>query len=375
MKSIHINAGGSEKWVGGLYYKRNLLFSLLQNDYINQNFKIYVTVPKKFVSLFLEFDEKIILYSVKNYDVFYKFHHLFNLIRYRVKYTYPSEKNEIYDKLGIKGIQWIPDLQHKYYPDFFSVEEIVKRDTEYEKSDEPLVLSSLDSLKSYNLFYTQRDSYVVHFVSYIKNEIYNLGNGKEKIILRRLGLNASNYICISNQFWQHKNHIVVLKAIEILSEKNPDFEFKFVFTGEPKDYRNLDYYNQLMRLFNKDEIKSRTKVLGFMNRMDQLAIMKNAKFIIQPSLFEGWGTVVEDAKVLDKLILLSDIPVHHEQMNENCILFNPYNPEELADKIVEMSRMEHVDDVKKGIKDMYMRAREYSKNFQQMLEDLEAMRR
>ena len=130
-----------------------------------------------------------------------------------------------------------------------------------------------------------------------------------------------------------------------------------------------------MRLFNKDEIKSRTKVLGFMNRMDQLAIMKNAKFIIQPSLFEGWGTVVEDAKVLDKLILLSDIPVHHEQMNENCILFNPYNPEELADKIVEMSRMEHVDDVKKGIKDMYMRAREYSKNFQQMLEDLEAMRR
>ena len=39
---------------------------------------------------------------------------------------------------------------------------------------------------------------------------------------------------------------------------------------------------------------------------------------MQPSLCEGWGTVLEDAKVLDKAVLLSDIPVHREQKNENA---------------------------------------------------------
>lgn len=41
------------------------------------------------------------------------------------------------------------------------------------------------------------------------------------------------------------------------------------------------------------------RLLGFVERTEQLCIMKNAAFIVQPSLCEGWGTVLEDAKVLD----------------------------------------------------------------------------
>ena len=99
--------------------------------------------------------------------------------------------------------------------------------------------------------------------------------------------------------------------------------------------------------------------------------MKNAKFVIQPSLFEGWGTVVEDAKVLDKTILLSDIPVHQEQKNEKCILFDPHDPVALANLIQQESLKEHHDDIEKGIADMYLRAKEYSEGFEQLLKDLE----
>jgi hypothetical protein len=58
--------------------------------------------------------------------------------------------------------------------------------------------------------------------------------------------------------------------------------------------------------------------------------MKNSLAIIQPSLFEGWSTVVEDAKALNKWILLSDIAVHREQIKENVDFFNPKKPIELA---------------------------------------------
>ena len=34
--------------------------------------------------------------------------------------------------------------------------------------------------------------------------------------------------------------------------------------------------------------------------MDQLRLMKESLGVIQPSLFEGWSTVIEDAKALNK---------------------------------------------------------------------------
>ena len=81
------------------------------------------------------------------------------------------------------------------------------------------------------------------------------------------------------------------------------------------------------------EIHTIVDNLGLIERREQIVIMKNAHFLIQPSLFEGWGTVVEDAKVLDKTIILSDIEVHREQKNHKCVLFNPYDAGELAELI------------------------------------------
>lgn len=174
-----------------------------------------------------------------------------------------------------------------------------------------------------------------------------------------------------NQFWQHKNHIVVLKAMKEYFRNNPDSDLKFVFTGKFEDYRAPKYIEKLKILFEEEEIKKHSVLLGFIDRDMQIAIMKNASYIIQPSLFEGWGTVVEDAKVLDKTILLSDIPVHREQMNEKCILFDPQDPILLAKLIEEENKKKHNSDIKTGITDMYKRAKEYSKGFENLLEDME----
>ncbi len=88
--------------------------------------------------------------------------------------------------------------------------------------------------------------------------------------------------------------------------------------------------------------------------------MKNAEFIVQPSLCEGWGTVLEDAKVLDKTVLLSDIPVHREQKNEKCILFDPKDPAALADLIGETCGKVFHEDMEAGIAAMYREARSYA---------------
>jgi hypothetical protein len=42
--------------------------------------------------------------------------------------------------------------------------------------------------------------------------------------------------------------------------------------------------------------------------------MRRSIGMLQPSAFEGWSTVVEDAKTLGKTILASSIEVHREQL-------------------------------------------------------------
>jgi hypothetical protein len=76
-------------------------------------------------------------------------------------------------------------------------------------------------------------------------------------------------------------------------------------------------------------------LLGLIPKIDQIQLMRHSLAVIQPSLFEGWSTVVEDARCLGKKIILSDIPVHMEQDPPDSVYFDRYSPQQLADLISE----------------------------------------
>ncbi len=46
-----------------------------------------------------------------------------------------------------------------------------------------------------------------------------------------------------------------------------------------------------------------------------MALLRGAAAVLQPSRFEGWSTIIEDAKSLGKPIVASDIAVHREQLD------------------------------------------------------------
>ena len=79
--------------------------------------------------------------------------------------------------------------------------------------------------------------------------------------------------------------------------------------------------------------------LGFIDRAEQLQLMNYAKAVIQPSLFEGWSTVVEDAKSMNQFVIASDIDVHREQLKNNCRFFSPNDEIALAKIISELHEL------------------------------------
>lgn len=281
------------------------------------------------------------------------------------------------DFMGIKTISWIADMQHIYLKEFFEKKEIRSREKKFRslsKRNKHVILSSNICKEDFYKFYSPQIGCVVEvmpFVSYITPFIAEEDADNDKECLIRYGLWGKKYACVMNQFWQHKNHVVVINAIEkIISSGNED-DFIYVFTGRIEDYRSKEYITLIKSLLEKEEIRKKILVLGFLPRNEQLTIMRYAQYVIQPSLFEGWGTVLEDAKVLDKTVLLSDIPIHREQKNENCIFFDPYNADMLAAVMLSENSKGHTDNISYGVLNLKKRAEDYSKGFERMLYRLE----
>lgn len=375
-KKILFNGLGNRGWIGGLYYLKNIIFSCLQSEKIKNSFDMVVLIDPKHADIFDCFADtdgveirifageskwKLMLYEMR-------------LIWMQgVKYCYALELNKIGRFFKRKGIFWIPDFQHRTLPEFFSQEELARKqqkDTEMVMSKNPMVLSSVDAKNDLERFYPgyRCKIEVVHFVSYIEPEIRAITPELEEKVREKFGL-KKKYIYLPNQFWQHKNHIVAVRAIEELKKRGALDDHDFVFTGNLEDYRNPAYINRLKEIMEAPQVADAIRLLGFVDRTEQLCIMKNAQFIVQPSLCEGWGTVLEDAKVLDKTVLLSDIPVHREQKNEKCRLFHPNEPEELADLMEQLAgeakspktAEQFAGNIEQGIANMYREAGEYAK--------------
>lgn len=368
-KKLIILAFGSESWIGGIYYKKNILFQLLQNENIVSAVDIVVMTSPELKHVFEDVPGNFQIIALDEKEVFgNKVRSSLFFIKNRGNYIFPCT-NFRAAWFGVKGIFWIPDFQHHHCPQYFQQNDInnrIKFEKNVEKSKLSLVVSSRDALSDCNSLYKKQNIFVVPFVSFIEPTLRKMTRNYECFVLNKYGLTGKKYACLMNQFWQHKNHIVFFKALEIYFS-NGESDFEFVLTGKMEDYRSPQYIEMIKKIYEDERIKKCVKLLGFIDREEQLALMKNAEYIIQPSLFEGWGTVVEDAKVLDKTILLSDIPIHREQKNNKCILFNPHDPNELARLIVKENNKKHVSDLEYGIDDMRNRAKEYSKGFQALL--------
>ncbi|HCE3276381.1 TPA: glycosyltransferase, partial [Vibrio parahaemolyticus] len=125
--------------------------------------------------------------------------------------------------------------------------------------------------------------------------------------------------------WPHKNHEIVLHAIKYLKEKGYK-STQVVCSGST----NSMAYKSFSSLKEKLGIGRELKVLGLIPKDHVVHLQNFSKAIINPSLFEGWSTTVEEAKSLNKNLILSDIAIHREQVKSKVVFFQPSSYQDLA---------------------------------------------
>jgi glycosyltransferase involved in cell wall biosynthesis len=81
-------------------------------------------------------------------------------------------------------------------------------------------------------------------------------------------------------------------------------------------------------------IRNNLVVLGMLPHAHLHQLMRQSLAVLQPSLFEGWSTTVEEVKSIGKRIIISDIPVHREQNPPRASFFSAQDAQQLAEILV-----------------------------------------
>ncbi len=348
-KKIGLIFSYDEHWIGGTYYIINLVNALNQlEDYQkphliifakNKDFEI-IEKQTKYPYLILELltenpseKYKIIVNKFSN--------RLLGVKCFKRRYTksidaiFPFRENNYLKTISKdKRIYWIPDFQEKHFPEFYNDQHLTNekiRNNDIVTHSRKLLLSSFSALEDLKKYYPEFNTkpYVVHFAV----KIPDLSGPNQLDVLSKYDL-PPIYFFAPNQFWQHKNHLLVIKAVQKL--KSEGREVIVAFSGKEHDYRSPGYTEILKTFVKENSLQHNVRFLGFLDREDQLKLMEFAFAIIQPSLFEGWSTVIEEAMAMNKLVLASDLSVNIEQLGEKGVFFNRSDHYELADKMLQV---------------------------------------
>lgn len=224
---------------------------------------------------------------------------------------------------------WIPDFQDKRLPAFFSADELSAREAQhrsYFNDFQHLVFSSNAARMDFEEFYPEADvqKYVVHFATFEPMQP-DLSPAE---VLSRYNLPERFFYC-PNQFWIHKNHDTVIDAVKKLKDRG--VEVVVAFSGKEHDHRAPDHSDKLRSKVAQWGLDENIRFLGFIPRADQMVIFREASCIVQPSLFEGWSTVIEDAKSVSQYVIASRLAANVEQAEENIEFFDATDSEALSE--------------------------------------------
>lgn len=240
-----------------------------------------------------------------------------------------------YREKGIPTVSTILDIQHEYYPQFFAPQELEHRRSFYRnivKKVEKVVCISDYTRETF----CEKYGFPAERAQTIYIAIQNRFSKEDDSILDKLNLRDQKYIVYPANFWEHKNHKLLLNAFAMYVHEKKDL--KLVLTGNPLE--QSEYYDGLLKAM---KIAEQTVITGYVSNEELYSILKHSKGLIYPSLFEGFGIPVVEAMHLHKLIACSNLTSLPEIGCDAICYFDPKKPDEILKGIRFLSEQEVTD--------------------------------
>jgi len=382
----------SDNWLGGLNYYKNLIRAISLLPVEQKKIKPIVFLGKKtdeeLKNYFKNYSTVIKTSILDKYSIMWFLHKFFKkvflsdiiikiFLLKKFNIDIISHSDILLDKNAkCKTLNWIPDFQHIHLPNMFTKKEYNFRNKYYKtiiSDSNGIIVSSNNAYNDFKKFLPAvnlKKIFILNFVPFLDKEIFNISTSDFFKIKNKYNITEDKFFYLPNQFWKHKNHMVVFKAINEL--KKIGINVIVICSGKLHDYRNVDYINQIKNYIKENNLESNIKLIGVIPYIEVLIFMKYSIAVINPSLFEGWSTTAEECKIINKKIILSDIPVHKEQNPNNGIFFNPNDFKKLA--LILNEQLNNADTFQNNEKEIIenneKKVIEYAKNYQDIILNL-----
>lgn len=231
---------------------------------------------------------------------------------------------------NIKSIYQPHDLQHLYFPEFFTPREFLAREVLYrlfcERANIVAVVSNWvreDIIARYAIppEKVRVIPYAPPIDAYPNPTPDDLVRTRTKFSLER------EYVYFPAATWGHKNHIGLLEALAILRDRD-GMRVSAVFSGKQNSY-----FSEIERRTRKLGLSDQVRFLGFVSPLELQCLYHLSRCVVIPTKFEAGSFPVWEAFSAGVPVACSNITSLPEQAGEAALLFSPDRHDEIADAV------------------------------------------
>ncbi len=136
------------------------------------------------------------------------------------------------------------------------------------------------------------------------------------------------YFFFAGTIKERKNVLAIVKGLEGLIRKRPEFPHRLVIGGKNEG----EYYEMILRYIKENNLEDKVIFLGHLNENQLSYAYKRAEGLVFPSIVEGTGFPILESMGCGTPVITSKIFGPAEMgANGGAILIDPYKPEEIAD--------------------------------------------
>jgi glycosyltransferase involved in cell wall biosynthesis len=237
-------------------------------------------------------------------------------------YIYPDLKS-------LLNVLIVPDIQHEYFPDFFTPTELDERRRLYRDSiDHSVMLLAISDFTRQTLIEKLGIPPEKIITTHLAADSIFLSDSPDRSstadVLKKYDLEGKQYFFFPGNTWNHKNHKTAFKALYLLLESTQK-DIHLVCTGTIKSAQQ-----DLIGLLADLHLENRVHFLGYCPRSDLPGLYQGAVGLVFPSYFEGFGMPVLEAMLSGCPVICSGTSSLPEIAGDAAILCNPDSPVEFA---------------------------------------------
>jgi len=241
----------------------------------------------------------------------------------------------VLEPLGLKipSVLTFADMQHEFYPDFFTKKELRYRDYSYKASTHEarriIVYANFTKECLIEKYAISPDKIDVIAPGY--NEAYCHVTDRAVLdeVKVRYGL-PNVFIYYPAALWPHKNHRTLLDALCLIRDRY-GIEVKLVLSGLSKGRAG-----ELRTEIFKRNLQKVVTVLGYIPYDDLPSIYNLATMMVFPSLFEGFGIPLVEAMACGCPVVCSNNTSMPEIVGGAALMFDPVSVSEMASSIIKV---------------------------------------